>query len=332
MDKLGYKNPLDNFNKEINQLLNPVYDIQKILQPIGDLTKTFEHIYKPLNPLMKINQDMERMLNPFKNFQNQLDNLYKPRKILNEILPSFTLSKTYLNSIKQTSELQKELTKFSQSYKNIGLVLSSKITQSTNIDKLINEMIIKTEKVDIDLLEETIKEKSVIIDNQVSIEDLELLKEDILTNIHFQNMNIEQSIETFREYVEQQNNPFMVFFYQFFIGILVSIIMTISIQPKLNEISSLFNDHQTVKKEITKNIKQVLPNQSISQFRLVKCNILNVREGKSTKTKIIGYLTINNLVEIIQKDKNWCLVKHYNSENETIIQGWVFTRYLSQIK
>lgn len=360
MNNYDFSNSIDKFNEDMKRVLNPMYDIQKTLEPIGDITKTFEPLYKTLDPLVKINEDMERMLNPFKDyykeldymlnpmkkwneemermlnpfkdFQNQLGHIYKPTKILNETLQSFKLSKSYLDTIKQTSELQKELTKFSQSYKNIGQVLSTQINQPTNIDKLINEMVIKTEKVDINLLEETIKEKSIIKDNQVSIEDLELLKEDILTNIQFQNMNIEQSIETFRDYVEKQNNPFMVFFYQFFIGILVSIIMTISIQPKLNEVSSLFNDHKTVKKEITKNIKHILPNQSINQFRLVKCDILNVRQGKSTKTKIIGYLTINTLVEIIQKEKNWSLVKHYDSDNDTVIQGWVFTRYLSQIK
>ena len=61
-------------------------------------------------------------------------------------------------------------------------------------------------------------------------------------------------------------------------------------------------------------------------------DILNARKEKSTKSKIISHLSFGEVVEIIQKDKNWCLVRKYDNDNEIIIQGWVFTRYLSRIK
>lgn len=299
------------------------------MNPFKDYYEEMEDI---LNPMKKFNEEMEQILNPLKDYHTQIGNIYNPSEIFSDTLKSFSFNESYLESIKQNSILQEELTKLSESYLNIGQTLSSQIHESTSLNKLIEKMIQKTNNVEVTALEETIVENSIVTDNQVTIEDLEELKEDILNNIHFDNMNIEESIQSLREYIEKQNNPFMVFFYQLFIAILVGIIMTMSIQPKINEMSSVFNNHNTVKKEITRNIKQVLPNQSINNFRLVKCDILNVRQGKSTKTKIIGYLTMNNLVEIIEKDKNWSLVKHYDSDNETMIQGWVFTRYLSQLK
>lgn len=108
---------------------------------------------------------------------------------------------------------------------------------------------------------------------------------------------------------------FIIFLLPYFINILTNISYDYQVKPK---IESLKND----KKVSSSNQKK---------FRKVTADRLNVRDGKSKKSIIIGHLQFSNIVEIVKKEKNWTLVKRYNTDNETLIQGWVFTRYLAQI-
>ncbi len=45
-------------------------------------------------------------------------------------------------------------------------------------------------------------------------------------------------------------------------------------------------------------------------------------------------ININELIHgsTVEWERNWCLIKRYDKESETYIQGWVSTRYLAQIR
>lgn len=80
-------------------------------------------------------------------------------------------------------------------------------------------------------------------------------------------------------------------------------------------------------------MKQVLKSNNLSNYRVVFVErYLNVRIKPKLKSEVIFHLSNGDLVEIVNKQKNWTLIKKYNSENETVIEGWVNTRYLLKLK
>ena len=68
-----------------------------------------------------------------------------------------------------------------------------------------------------------------------------------------------------------------------------------------------------------------------SECRIVIAKVLNVRESPTRHSGIRGKLLAGDLVVIIKKKKNWCLVEYSNEKTHVEIQGWVFTRYLRKI-
>jgi len=298
MNNFGLSNAIDDFNKSMESIYDPMKGIQEQMEMIS-------------NPMKKFQEQMEIISNPMKQFQEQMEIISNPLKNINSIITP-------------------ELTKLNEFYKNINLSLHtehiSKIND-LNIDNLVQEIIVKTDNIDYQVLQEDIDKNSRVVDGQVKIEQLEELKEDILNTINLNNLGLEKDIENLTNYIKKQNNPFMVLIYPIILGLIINFMSSF-----FEKNIPLYNNPQYITKKVSVNIKKTIPQQSLSNFRLVKCDLLNVRIGKSTKKQIIGYLSRNDLVEIIKKNKNWTLIKYTNSENDTMIQGWVFTRYLLEIK
>ncbi|WP_088034975.1 SH3 domain-containing protein [Evansella clarkii] len=80
--------------------------------------------------------------------------------------------------------------------------------------------------------------------------------------------------------------------------------------------------------ELKKDVSQQITNQ----FRIVTKDGLNVYKQKTKNSRINAKLETGNVVQIIQKERNWCYVIYSDYENNQIKEGWVFTRYLAQIK
>lgn len=80
--------------------------------------------------------------------------------------------------------------------------------------------------------------------------------------------------------------------------------------------------------ELKKDVSQ----QITQNFRIVTKNDLEVRKGKSIDAKIQGKLNHGDVVQIIEKKRNWTYISFSNYQDGEVIEGWVFTRYLKQIK
>jgi hypothetical protein len=113
------------------------------------------------------------------------------------------------------------------------------------------------------------------------------------------------------------------------IFILLPIIINIYTSKYFTE--STVTNHNFLVKQIKKEVqKKPYDRALINQFRFVSSNTLNVRSKDSTKSKIIGNLYLGDIVQIVEKKKNWSLVKHTDKDAEVIISGWVFTRYIQK--
>ena len=71
---------------------------------------------------------------------------------------------------------------------------------------------------------------------------------------------------------------------------------------------------------------------SLQKLRVVKRKTLAVRASQSMKSRSIGQLQFDQLVELIEEDGSWALVKWSNSEQQITLQGWVLSKYLQEPK
>ena len=169
------------------------------------------------------------------------------------------------------------------------------------------------------------------------MQEIENIRENILEVNSSENIKVEEYLFNLNEYIVSQKNPHLLLLFQTYIlpiiiGIISAMIYDLAVKPSLEDVN-INTQKMVIKKEIVQQVKEYIPNPRVrADYRIVKADVLNVREGKSRSTKVIASLKFGEVVEIIRKEKNWCLIKRYNSENETYIQGWVFTRYLERIK
>ncbi|KLE08796.1 hypothetical protein AF80_08100 [Aliarcobacter butzleri L355] len=164
------------------------------------------------------------------------------------------------------------------------------------------------------------------IDNSSLIEILEELRVETINN-KFRFKEINEQLEKLLKIAQKQTNSIII---NIILGLIVSIIFTYFVQPIINNFN--FNKSE-INKILIPEFKRVLKQDKLSNYRVVITkSYLNVRTKPKLKSKVIFHLSNGDLVEIINKQKNWTLIKKYDSEYETIIQSWVNTSYLLEIK
>ena len=87
----------------------------------------------------------------------------------------------------------------------------------------------------------------------------------------------------------------------------------------INEIKSEMSDGSRIK-------------EMLYGYRFINTNILNVREGHSTKARVIGKLYLGQVVRIIEKNKEWILVEFIDEEKDIYIKGWAFSKYAKKFE
>lgn len=83
------------------------------------------------------------------------------------------------------------------------------------------------------------------------------------------------------------------------------------------------------------NIEDSFLKQIENKIRVVTKQDLVVREGKRQGSRIVGKLDVGNIVQILEKKKNWVYVSYVNRENGEIsgvVEVWTLTRYVKRIK
>jgi len=161
--------------------------------------------------------------------------------------------------------------------------------------------------------------------------------EKVITNaVKDANYNVVQAIERLISEVKELKEPLLEkVLIQFIFPIVLCLIFSF-VNPIADFYvkSSLSNDEKKVVSKVINDVAldSVTSKIMLSQFRYVTADILRVRNGKRTNSQLIGYLYFGNVVEIVEKKKNWTRVKWVDDTGKTSLEGWVFTRYLKKFK
>jgi uncharacterized protein YgiM (DUF1202 family) len=112
-----------------------------------------------------------------------------------------------------------------------------------------------------------------------------------------------------------------------FLPIFLSCIASLIIDS-VKEASNSLNKTNTAE-ELESEIKK-LDKSFLEDYIAIKASILNIREDKNEKSKIIGTLEFGSVVEVLDKsNNNW--VQIMTTDNDEII-GWVFKKYTIPLK
>lgn len=355
--------PMKQMNEEMKRLLNPMYDINKALQPMQSFS---ESISSMLNPLQNFNERMEAMLNPMSVWEKSLQHLYDPMKKWNDQMESmlnpykgfekyfdaFKPASTHWNDISNlSSAMQNALSSVSlaslqnydelftssmSSYKRLAAAIAGKNFEHffpKNLDSIVASVIVQEAE-----YRQILASYPVAENNETALmEELQAVKDEILEAVNSKTARIEEQLEAiYSRIMSTSDSTFRAFFISFIfpiiIGLLTSIIYDYKIKPLIAAVENS-NQQVAIKKEVVRNVKFYLtdPQQRV-KYRFVKTKELIVRNGKSKSSRKIGYTYFGEVVEVIRKERNWCLIRRYDRESETFIQGWVLTRYLGQIR
>ena len=323
-----YSNSAQEFAKQIEAIVNPLDSLQKQMEIMYD-------------PMKEIQKQMDSMLNPFQDIQKQMDALYSfsmpDLSYMDAITNSAKSFQESLNAVMGKPSIQERMNTLTESYntyKKISELSSLNNLQDTALNTLLKSI---TDRENEAKKYVSSLESIAVVNESVLLEEITEIRESILEAKSSDNVKIEEYLFNLNEYILTQKNPRLLLLFQ---TVLLPIILTLisnvaydfAIKPSLEELNA-GKKEVIIKKEVIQQVKAHIPNPNIRvDYRIVKADVLNVREGKSKSSKIISSLTFGEVVEIIRKEKNWCLIKRYNSVSETYIQGWVFTTHLAQIR
>lgn len=355
--------PMKQMNEDMKRLLDPMYDINKSLgsmisvsdsiayaftpmkafnEQIGMLTKPYGEFEKTignmLDPMKKWNEQMETMLNPYKGFEKYFD-AFKPASThWNDISNLSSAMQNALSSVSLASlqNYDELFTSSMSSYKTLAAAIAGKNFEHflpKNFDSIIANVIVQEAEYRQILASYPVAEN----DETALMEELQAVKDEILEAVNSKTAKIEEQLEAiYSRIMSTSDSTFRAFFISFIfpiiIGLLTSIIYDYRIKPLIAAVENS-NQQVAIKKEVVRNVKFYLtdPQQRV-HYRIVTTNVLTVRNGKSKSSRKIGYTFFGDVVEVVRKERNWCLIRRYDRESETSIQGWVLTRYLGRIR
>lgn len=134
--------------------------------------------------------------------------------------------------------------------------------------------------------------------------------------------------------IRKNKDPFIQrIILSFIVSLIVSFLVTF-----LNPIIDEIRDHYVVKdkRTVTKIIQKTIPRVEISNdlligHRFVIADVLNVRDKGNRRSNLVGKLYFGQVVRVIEKRKDWSLIEWTDSDGESAIRGWVFSRYLKKL-
>jgi uncharacterized protein YgiM (DUF1202 family) len=95
-------------------------------------------------------------------------------------------------------------------------------------------------------------------------------------------------------------------------------------------VEKLINNPEATEREKVKKLRTFgLDGLDLSNLRFVTTEHLLLRENPSTSSEIKDELRLGQVVTVINKQRNWMEIS-YADEDESIVQGWVFSRYTAK--
>lgn len=301
--------------------------IVKAVHPIVTAIETMNQTYEPIRlSHLKMMEATSRLSETFRTAANAIDN-----QALQNMIKSIAISDSVRSAFKSINyDLNPS---YMRAISNLSMntkVIEDAIRQNLELFRCVDlSSIIQAAKIsnpdydDFDL--ESALDEAVI---------------DLNSNISFQ-----QKIANLLEAFKKANPVIFVLTYFFILSPLqvsyndaVMKLLSTNAKPIVAEFGT--SEVNIIEKNIKIEVNNILninfdsdeaKQQILSQYRYVSNERLIIRKDKSVNSKALYTLEFGQVVRLLYKNKNWTLIE-YVVEDDKIIQGWVFTRYISRFK
>ncbi len=343
-------NPMRKMNENMLRITNPMHDMQESMRLVTSNIGDTHSLYS--NSTQEFAKQIEAITNPLDSLQKQMEIMYDPMKEIQKQMDSLTSPTSSL--MKQVNTLHQTAQAFQKNMASIGLesfILHNKLaSDSTGYRRLIDTLSLKMAgslaSMNIKDIADSIKAREEAYNNIIAspaikevhnttiVSQFDMVQSNIIEALEASNTTLEAQLEEMQAQIIAQENPFLlIVFMNVILPILVSLIFEFEIKPMIEPFYKHRVSPSVLKKEITKSVYEYIQDPEMRQrVRFVTANTLNIREGASKKTKTIGKLHLGELVELLKKEKNWCYIRRYNKQDETYVEGWAYTRYLTKVR
>lgn len=133
---------------------------------------------------------------------------------------------------------------------------------------------------------------------------------------------------TITQIEEQAKSPGTVLSFEFYLSVVLSIILFLMSQSSSEESDELlFERLDRLESTLLQNYRAAEKEEENASFYIVKRSV-NFRDGPSTKHGILDILYPNQKVKLISRKSKWIEVEYYDHIDDSYKQGWVFKKYL----
>ena len=138
-----------------------------------------------------------------------------------------------------------------------------------------------------------------------------------------------ESLDRLRDPIHQKLLQWIV--YPLIVGLAISFVNPVADHYVKKQLTA--SERKTVLKGVSRCFASFTADApSVSGFKIVSVEMLNVRRGKSMNSSVVGALYLGDIVEVIEKGRKWTLVEWRGTEDNASLRGWVFARYLKSIR
>ncbi|MFC4558388.1 SH3 domain-containing protein [Virgibacillus kekensis] len=319
---------------QLNKIKLPIYDLQKKLSLI-DLSDSIATISRISNLGTVLHSDA-------------FAEIAKATSTLNQIHAKIDFS-GIRKSLESISGITMPLQRLSEQIQSMNLAnydLISLIQDTSYVFENVRAKTIDIATVDIsaitDLLNDmTFGEIEVEENGSVKYQNTQYTRDEVqdIVNkaLHESNILIQQNSTEINSLISEvkkyQQQPL---YQQVLINLICGIILFLATPFMQTVQDSITNIMVENKVRVLKVIKAeyqslILDNKEQLHYRIVSTDKMIVRITKKKNSDPVGQVNFGTVVEVLYKNKNWTLIE-YENENEQIVTGWVYTRYLEKLK
>lgn len=173
-----------------------------------------------------------------------------------------------------------------------------------------------------------------VASRKIAVQELHALSQQIIGDASLGNSaSLEDSINNLISEIRVQKDPLIQkiliwLLYPIIVGVILSIVNPIS----EHYVSSYLKYDKKLQEKKLKNMaKNVVSDvDALRSIRYVAADRLNVRAAPSQRSESMAILKFGYAVIVLERKKDWTLVEWRDIDNNTSIQGWVFSRYLKK--
>lgn len=293
---------------------------RSLSQSLIDFIKSMNYIQYTIEaPLQRsINETIKKNIDSISLLNNYNNTLVNSLRDINKVLISNAQLSSLTNSINKS-------------------IISSNQDTFSSIIKFLQENKLNPSRNDNS--QYTIENDTILIEkNKYSIAELksafkELIEESGIIN---NQKTLDESLSQLNKSISEINDNKLKTFLLNVVSSLLASIIFLFMTPQMNELaqSSFKQKSRTTIKKINEATNKLSPDvkEVLKDYRIIKLKALSVFISPKQKSKKLGFLYFGQIVKIIDTKKSWALVQLTSDNDSFELKGWVFSRYLKNLK